>query len=60
MCRRTGWRCRVGHRRVDVLGLAAVALRRDHELAGELGGDLCAVVLADHVQAQVDAGGAAG
>jgi hypothetical protein len=37
-----------------------VALGRDHELAGELGGDLGAVILADHVQAQVDAGGAPG
>jgi hypothetical protein len=33
---------------------------RDHELAGELGGDLGAVIPADHVQAQVDAGGAPG
>ena len=48
------------HRRVDVLSLAPLALGRDDELAGELGGDLGAVVLADHVQAQVDAGGAPG
>ena len=48
-----------GQRLLDVLGLAAVALRRDDQLAGELGGDLAPVVLADDVQAEVDAGGTA-
>jgi hypothetical protein len=51
----------VGHRHglVDVLGLAAVALRRHHQVAGQPGGDLAAVVAPHHVQAQVEAGRAA-
>ena len=49
----------VGQGRVDVLGLAALAVRRDDQIPGDLGGDLGAVVALHHMQAQVDAGRAA-
>jgi hypothetical protein len=48
-----------GQRRVDVLGLPALAVQRDDEIPGDLSGDLGAVVVLDHVQAQVQAGRAA-
>ncbi len=48
------------HRPVDVLRLPAVPPRRHHAGAGRPVGDLAAVVAADHVQAQVDAGRRAG
>ena len=48
------------HRGLDELGLAAVALGRHDQLAGQLAGDLGSVVLADDVQAQVDARRTAG
>ena len=44
---------------VDELGLAAVAVRGDDEAAGDLVGDLGAIVAAHEVQAEVDARGAA-
>ena len=54
-------RCRrlagLRHRALDELGLAAVAPRRYDAAAGRPVGHLAAVVAADHVQAQVDAGG---
>ena len=44
----------------DELGLAPVPLGRNDQLAGELGGDLTPVVLADDVQAEINASGTAG
>ena len=51
---------RAGQRSLDVLGLAAVAVRRHHHPPGDLVGDLGPLLLADDVQAGVDAGGGAG
>ena len=51
---------RRGDRAVDELGLAAVAVRRHDAAPGDAVGDVGAVVAADDVQAQVDAGGGAG
>ena len=48
-----------GHRRLDELGLPAVAVRRDDQPARDGVGDAGAVVPADEVHAQVEAGGAA-
>src|SRR5215471_5571045 len=47
------------HRLRDILGLAAVAMWRDEEPLGDLVGNLRAEILADDVQAQVEAGRAA-
>ncbi len=52
--------CGVGDRVLDVLRLAPVAPRGDDAYACHMVGDLAAVVLADEVQAGVDAGGCAG
>ena len=49
-----------GTGQVDVLALAAVALRRHHHPAGDLVGDRGAELAADVVQARVDAGRGAG
>jgi putative intracellular protease/amidase len=43
------------HGEVDELGLAAVAVGRDHRAPRERGGHLCAVVTADDVEAEVKA-----
>ena len=51
---------RLGHRHLDVLALAAVALRRDDHPAGDPGRDGAAELAADEVQAGVDAGGRPG
>ena len=48
------------HIDVNELGLAAVAVRRNDETAGDLVGDVGAVVAPDEVQAEVDACGASG
>ncbi len=48
-----------GHRQVDQLRLAAVAVGRDHEPPRDRVGDRAAVVAAHDVQAQVDPRGAA-
>ena len=65
-CSRCWAQCRVGavlasvapgHRPLDVLRLTAVAPRRHHAAAGRPVGHLAAVVGADDVQAEVDAGG---
>ena len=47
-------------RHVDVLSLAAVAVRGHHHAAGRAPGQLLAMVGADQVQAQVEARGSAG
>ncbi|GAA0794177.1 hypothetical protein Sya03_31830 [Spirilliplanes yamanashiensis] len=47
-------------RRLDVLGLAAVAARRHDHAPGDGVGDGGALFLTPQVQAQVDAGGGAG
>ncbi|GAA2482399.1 hypothetical protein GCM10010276_19490 [Streptomyces longisporus] len=57
---RRGRRLGLGDRALDVLRLAAVAVRGYDRAAGDLVGDGGAVVAAHHVQAQVDAGGDAG
>ena len=44
----------------DVLGLAPVTLWQQNQSTSESGGDLAPIVLADDVQAKIDAGGAAG
>ncbi|NYH45334.1 hypothetical protein HNR22_005061 [Micromonospora jinlongensis] len=49
-----------GHRRLDELGLPAVAVWRDHQPTGDRVGDRRAMVAPDHVDAQVQPGGAAG
>ncbi len=54
--RRTGRR-RVRHGLLDVLGLTAVAPGRHHTAPGHLVGQLTAVVVAQDVQTDVDAGG---
>src|ERR1700684_2900410 len=46
------------HGSIDELGLTSIALRRDYQLARQPGGDLGAVVLADHMKAEIDTGGA--
>ncbi len=48
----------VGYRLLDELGLAAFAVRADHQGAAQAVGDLRAVVLAHQVQAQLDPAGA--
>jgi hypothetical protein len=53
-------RWRIGHRRVDVLRLAAVAVGLDDQLAGEPPGDLGPAIEPNDVQAQIEAGRAAG
>src|SRR5271165_2428811 len=47
---------RGGDRLVDVLGLAAVAVRRHHHAAGDAVGDPRTLFLPDQVEARVDAG----
>jgi len=42
------------HRRVNELGLPAVAVQRDHQVARDPRGDIRAVVTLDDVQAQVN------
>ncbi len=59
-CRGRGRLLGVGDRAVDVLGLAAVPVRRYDGAAGHVVGDRRAVVAAHHVQAQVDPGGHTG
>jgi hypothetical protein len=45
----------LGHRRVDVLGLAALAVRGDHHAPGDDVRHFGAVVEADQVEAEIDA-----
>ena len=47
----------VGKRALHELGLPTRAVHRGHHPAGDIAGRGCAVVGADHVKAQIDAGG---